>query len=512
MVWPKAVGGLLLTLAVVSLALPRTALAEDAAAAQAKELKEIQHELRLLQAERARDHRIIDQLRQKVDAMQGQSAELKASNSQLKVANQQVKSAQTKTAQEVSDLKSQIASGPSEQQFSSAYSRYLGTHTFDITGGAAAQFVYNQQPGSIAGLPHQSQNTFMMNWEPMFLYRPADWILFEGELEAAFGPDGTGVDLPLADFQLQLNQYMTLVAGLFDQPFGDWYETQSPLWVNRFITAPLPFGVEPVVPPSEMGAQLRGGLQWGKLGQDFDYTAWMGDGPSYSQPVAGAAVNSPTPVEFAQTNGKSYGGRLRIYPLPIDENWGRLELGASTYNGKWLDGSWYNAWGLDYNYFIGHLQTRGEWMEAYRTIPGGLSDNRQGWYVQIGYFLSGLNLPLGPEVNRVVRKLEPLIRYSGVNQHFVAIDDVQGAPINAFTGGMVPDFGVNGSPALWAPHSREVALGLDYWIAPSIVWQNEFDFELPEAGGTFVASDGTMTPVGAVPNDRAFLTQFAIGF
>lgn len=78
--------------------------------------------------------------------------------------------------------------------------------------------------------------------------------------------------------------------------------------------------------------------------------------------------------------------------------------------------------------------------------------------------------------------------------------------------GLVPDFGLSGSPALFAPHSREIAIGLDYWIAPSIVWQNEFDIELPESGGTFVAADGTMSPVGQVPNDRAFLSQFTVGF
>jgi hypothetical protein len=512
MAWAKAVVGLIVMAGVISSAGLRAASADDAAAT-AKELKQMQRELRRLEADRARDRKVIEQLQQKVDQMSGQSAELKAANAQLKVSSEQVKAEQTKTSQELTQIKGQIASEPSQRDFSEAFGRYLGSHTFDITGGAAAQFVYDQQPGSIAGLPHQSQNTFMFNWEPLFLYRPTDWIAFEGELEAAFGPDGTGVDLPLADFQLQLNDYMTLVAGLFDQPFGDWYESQSPLWVNRFITAPLPFGVEPVVPPGEMGAQLRGGVQWGAMGQDFDYTVWMGDGPSYSEPVAGAAVGSPTPVQFAQTNGKSYGGRLRFYPLPVDADWGRLELGASTYNGKWLDGSWYNAWGIDYNYFIGHLQTRGEWLQAYRNIPGGLSDNRQGWYFQAGYFLNSVKLPFAPpEVNRIVQRLEPLVRYSGVNQHFVAIDDVQGALTNAFTGGLIPDFGVSGSPALYAPHSREVAIGLDYWIAPSIVWQNEFDIELPEAGGTFVASDGTMTPVGAVPNDRAFLTQFAIGF
>jgi hypothetical protein len=63
-----------------------------------------------------------------------------------------------------------------------------------------------------------------------------------------------------------------------------------------------------------------------------------------------------------------------------------------------------------------------------------------------------------------------------------------------------------------SPHSREVALAIDYWFAPSIVWQNEFDLELPRAGGVFVSSTGAQTPVGATPNDRAFLTQFTVGF
>jgi len=55
-------------------------------------------------------------------------------------------------------------------------------------------------------------------------------------------------------------------------------------------------------------------------------------------------------------------------------------------------------------------------------------------------------------------------------------------------------------------------LALDYWIAPSIVWQNEFDIELPRAGGLFVSPDGVETPAGSIPNDHAFLTQFTVGF
>ena len=201
------------------------------------------------------------------------------------------------------------------------------------------------------------------------------------------------------------------------------------MWVNRFVTAPLPFGVEPVVPPGELGIQLRGGMQWGALGQDADYTVWGGNGPNFSSDVLGAAMSSPTSIASAETNGKSIGARFRIYPLPVDTNWGRLELGASTYNGKWTNGNWFNSWGVDFNYFVGNLQTRGEWLSSYRQMPNGqASDNRQGWYVQAGYFLTGLKVPGLPDViNNYLRRFEPLVRYSGVNQRGVSTDDIQGA-------------------------------------------------------------------------------------
>jgi hypothetical protein len=93
-----------------------------------------------------------------------------------------------------------------------------------------------------------------------------------------------------------------------------------------------------------------------------------------------------------------------------------------------------------------------------------------------------------------------------VNQRAIVAEEVS----------TIPAIGFSGSPAIFSPHAREVALGVDYWIEPSIVWQTEFDFELPRAGGTIFAFNGTNTPTGtpagATANDRALLTQFAIGF
>ena len=75
----------------------------------------------------------------------------------------------------------------------------------------------------------------------------------------------------------------------------------------------------------------------------------------------------------------------------------------------------------------------------------------------------------------------------------------------------------SGSPAIFSPHSREVALGLDYWLSPSIVWQSEVDIELPGKGGTLYnfpgsASFPTASPIGTTQNDVAAMTQLTIGF
>jgi hypothetical protein len=446
------------------------------------------------------DEQIIRQLEQQLQTIKARDATLVNQDQQLELSNTQLKA---QTEQQIQQVKSQLAEGISPSEFGSAIDRYLGTHQFTWNGAVGGDFIYDRG---------NNTNTFALNVQPLVIYRLNNWISFEGEIEAAF-PEGSGAsfDLGIGMFQLFLSDYLQVNAGIFDQPFGDWYEAQSPLWVNRFITAPLLYGAQAIIPPSEIGAQLRGGLQWGALGQDFDYTTWAGNGPTFDtslpQPVVGQALEPVTNIS-SNTNGKAFGTRLRFYPLPLDSNLGRLELGASTYNGKWLNGFWFNSWGVDYAYLYGNLQTRGEYVQTYRQMPGNsASDNRQGWYVQVGYFLQGLPLPqLSFDMDTQIHKLEPLVRYSGVNQRQIVAEEISTSP----------EVGFSGSPSIFTPHAREVALGLDYWIEPSIVWQTEFDLELPRAGGTLLSFNDKNQPVtqgiGATPNDRALLTQFAIGF
>ena len=451
--------------------------------------------------------REIQRLQQRVDELEQQNRRLQRTNAEIKATNQQL---QTSTKHQVESLQSQVTTSSSPASFAEAVNRYLGNYRFTLVGGAATSFIYNRQ---------SNINTYALDFEPVILYRLNDRMLFEGTIEANL-PSGSSADyqLPVATLQYFVTDYSELVFGIFDQPFGDWYEDQSPFWVNRFVTPPLPYGVNALIPPTEVGIQLRGGFQWGGLGQVADYTLSSSNGPGFTQSTCtGNTPPSPLPTCPApplvgdtlvsvnnirlNTHTPAFGARFRIYPLPADSDLGRLEFGASTYDGKWQNDLWLNSWGIDYNYFRGSLQTRGEWLQMYRQMPGGTgADNRQGWYVQAGYFLTGLRIPfLHPSITELVSKLEPLVRYSGINQRASVQSQISTTPAIGFTG----------SPALYLPHARQVALGLDYWFAPSIVWQNEFDFELPKAGGFF--SD-TGQPVGATRNDRSFVSQFAIGF
>jgi hypothetical protein len=467
--------------------------AGDPRVARDREIQEIKSEIKRLQ--------------QRVDLLEGGNERLQRSNAEIKANSEKI---QAKTAQVTEALQSQAGATPSPASFAEAVDRYLGTYRFTVVGGAAGDFIYD----------HKSNiNTFALDLEPIILWQISDKMLFEGTIEANL-PVGSSAEyqLPVAGLQYFLNDYSELMFGIFDQPFGDWYEDQSPFWVNRFVTAPLPYGANAIIPGTDVGVQLRGGFQWGAMGQVADYTVWTANGPGFTQStctdntppsplptcpsvaLVGDTLASPNNIHL-NSHTPAFGTRLRIYPLPVDSNLGRLELGASTYNGKWLNGFWFNSWGVDFNYFKANLQARGEWLQTYRQMPNGTgADNRQGWYVQAGYFLTGLRVPFLPStVNELISKLEPLVRYSGVNQRAIVQSQIV----------TTPEIGFTGSPAIFAPHAREVALGLDYWFAPSVVWQNELDFELPRAGGFY--SD-TGAPVGATPNDHAFVSQFAVGF
>lgn len=245
----------LFTFSVAALSIAGSARAADSDATDAAALKEIRAEMRQMREERRRDRQVIRSLEIKVQQLQTRDTKVETTTQQLQNTDQKLKETTLELEQtnaQVKTLQTKVDAPIASSQFGDAVQQYLGSHSFTVTGAAGGNFIYDQQSGALDDLHHASQNSFFFDWEPMILYRPNDWMLFEGVISTNFGSTGTGVDLSIADFQIFLNKYMEVVAGLFDQPFGDWYEAQSPMWVNRFVTAPLPFGVEPVVPPAEL--------------------------------------------------------------------------------------------------------------------------------------------------------------------------------------------------------------------------------------------------------------------
>src|SRR5207244_12302726 len=87
-------------------------------------------------------------------------------------------------------------------------------------------------------------------------------------------------------------------------------------------------------------------------------------------PVGGQTFNGINNIA-TNTHSKTFGGRLRVYPLPIDRDWGRLELGASTYDGKWQNSLWLTSWGVDFNYRADTFEARGEYLATHRQMPIG---------------------------------------------------------------------------------------------------------------------------------------------
>jgi two-component system CheB/CheR fusion protein len=110
--------------AILITAAPR-ALADDTEP-QAKALKQVERELKQLRADRARDRKLIEDLEQKLDAVETQDRQVRTTNEQLQTTTQQLQTSnqqlQTKTDAELKQIQAQVAEGPTQSQIA----RWLG--------------------------------------------------------------------------------------------------------------------------------------------------------------------------------------------------------------------------------------------------------------------------------------------------------------------------------------------------------------------------------------------------
>lgn len=401
----------------------------------------------------------VQRIEQELQQLQEENAKIRT---QMEVLQQKLSDLQQQNNQKTTELEKKVKAvhDTAASHVGETLDSYWGEHRFLVTGNANVQYHW-------AG--HGEEHSFLAELEPLFLYRMSDRLLFEAELEVELPDDAeTEVNLEYAHFSYLLNDYITILGGKYLLPFGEYNERIQPPWINKLVSNPLLFRHEiGLIPFSEIGAQVRGGIPLSNDGIDLEYALYVANGPRFTSEARGAALEAANNVDF--NKNKAIGGRIGFRPLPFSSNLGRLKLGASTYHGKWDDkgDQWVHIWGVDSAYQTGPLELRGEYANMLRELPGGQSsEHREGWYVQAAYKLSQIALPF-------INRTELVFRYSQQRQPFDHDSEER-----EFVRG------------------QQYSLGYNYWLTPSTVWKFEYDFDDKKG----------------VRNNSELYTQFVVGF
>lgn len=270
--------------------------------------------------------------------------------------------------------------------------------------------------------------TFEAGLNPLFLWRYADNILFEMELEIGLDDGETGIELEFATIDYVYNDWVTFRAGKFLTPLGIVWEKMHPEWINKLPNLPLPYFPEELslVPKSELGVDIRGAVPLELyFGCDcipavFVYDFWLSNGPDELDGELRLGSN------FNDNNHNlAYGARLAFRPRPYQE------IGISGMRGLWTSDSLvetfttrhqlhWNALVLDLNWnFNRYCRVMGEYIftrwckifedeeEEGRLFFKNVTD--LGYWVQFSTLFGFLGCE---EWNQY----EAVVRYSGVDR------------------------------------------------------------------------------------------------
>ncbi len=396
-----------------------------------------------------------------------------------------------KLLREVRELKSQLGQAATTQADQKKEADETAEE-FDKELRATKSLVNTALPGSsrfvLAGYGYggftsvRGQNsTFNSYLAPIFLWRLNNKLLFEAEPEFELEGSETEVGLEYANVSYILNDYVTLKAGKFLTPFGQFPERLHAAWINKLPDFPLVFREEGgLVPFSSVGFQASGNVP--VKGANIVYAFYASNGPGLnlgdSEP---ADVGSLTGANTDDNNNKALGGRVALRAWP----W--LELGYSFQNARVnVDGGTRDALlqGLDFSSVYDSTALRGVfdlraeyvWSRVSRATydesgalgfgPLSFDNRRSGGYAQLAYRPAKLE-------SAWARNLELVVRRDFINQP-------EGPPESA--------------------DERRWTLGLNYWLGSSTALKVAYDF-------------GRRTEAGEdAESTRAFRFQAVMGF
>ena len=348
---------------------------------------------------------------------------------------------------------------------------FPGSTKMLLTGYGSAGFIAQDHGGS---------TLFNATFNPIFLWKLSDRLLFEGELEAQLEGHDTSVALEMAQISYLLNDYLTVSAGKFLNPMNYFVERQHMSWVNKLPDKPLAV-YDGLLSEANVGFQIRGGIPVGqtKLG----YAFFVANAPELRMDTNSVGAPDLGTLEFNNFdnlgNHVAVGGRVGFYPVP------ELEIG---YGFQYADvkppGSMGSAssflQSLDMSYVRDSVRLKGivnvkaQWVwshvDRFTYDPAGaiggpfvFNNTRDGGYVQLAYRPSRVE-------NACIKNLEPVFRFDRLNQARTAT-------------------GVN---------ETRYTVGLNYWLGQSTVFKAAYEF------------DGQSGP--EADRHNAVLVQFVTGF
>jgi hypothetical protein len=356
--------------------------------------------------------------------------------------------------QEVETLKTQVKE------------TFPGTTKFLLAGDASAEFTARSGEDPF----------FAATFNPFFLWKLSDQLLFEGKLEINFEDNEVNVEFETADISYLFNDYITIAAGRFLNPMNFYDERQHQVWIRKLPDNPLAVH-DGLLPESDNGLQLRGVVPIGPT--KLEYAGFVINAPDLI--TAPDDFSDLGMLEFNNASNRgghvAVGGHVGFIPIPqIEVGYGiqRSRVGPRD---RAVENVLQSA---DFNFVSdspmlkGLLALRAEWVWSHvghfvfdpdgRQGFGPLSfnNNRNGGYAQVSYRPTHID-------NDYLKNFEGVFRYDRLNQLHtpVGFDEQR-----------------------WT-------LGLNYWLTPSTVVKAAYEFDDKNGSGR---------------DQDAFLMQVAIGF
>lgn len=319
----------------------------------------------------------------------------------------------------------------------------LPYHGVLLTGygstGYAAKFMDGATP-----------NSFTASVSPVLLFQIRDRFLFETELEFEFEDGGTAVGLEYAEIGYSLTNDVTVGVGKFLLPFNVFSERLHPTWVNKLASPPAVYGhhggpapTDPMLPIlSDIGVQVRSSFDLGRFGY-LTAVGFVTQGPQLEEEADMPADPGHMVPELAfgstvqdNNQNKMVGGRIGVGVAPY------FEVNVSGMTGSYdpAGDQGFDALGVHVEGRRRGLEAHGELVRTSTELPpdtltGAIETlTRTGYAAQLAYRLGSF---------------EPVVRWSQLLPGKTEDEELVEA-------------------------GRQLAVGLDYWMTPSLVLKAEF--------------------------------------